>query len=207
MTEAIQLAEHSITRGRQTKFTPERLRQITNLVERGKTREEIAEIIGVTPATLQVTCSRLKISLRRPIFNTGTGLLRRQRPRSNNGSHSLAFQEHKDRNNDEMKEAEPPLESAAVNGFIAELHPGHEGYRKEKEPSARPQFGLRMQYKGEDKTIDLSFSPEMIGRLAIEAEFRNVRVGELITHLIQAVIERDQFQAVLKPDLSKLPHV
>jgi DNA-binding NarL/FixJ family response regulator len=33
-------------RARPTKFTPERMRQITNLVERGKSREEIAEIIG-----------------------------------------------------------------------------------------------------------------------------------------------------------------
>jgi len=31
-------------RGRQTRFTPERIRQIVNLVERGKSREEIAEL-------------------------------------------------------------------------------------------------------------------------------------------------------------------
>ena len=36
------------------------------LVERGKRREEIAELIGVTVGSLQVTCSRLGISLRRP---------------------------------------------------------------------------------------------------------------------------------------------
>ena len=30
------------------KFTPERIEQIKNLVERGKRREEIAELIGVT---------------------------------------------------------------------------------------------------------------------------------------------------------------
>jgi DNA-binding NarL/FixJ family response regulator len=34
--------------GRPTKFTPERLQQIRNLVERGKSREEIAEILDVT---------------------------------------------------------------------------------------------------------------------------------------------------------------
>jgi hypothetical protein len=56
------------------------MRQITNLVERGKSREEIAEIIGVTTGTLQVTCSKLGISLRQPRFNTGTGMLRRRRP-------------------------------------------------------------------------------------------------------------------------------
>jgi hypothetical protein len=35
-------------------------------VARGETREQIAAIIGVTVGTLQVTCSRLGISLRRP---------------------------------------------------------------------------------------------------------------------------------------------
>jgi hypothetical protein len=52
--------------GRQIKFTPERIEKIKNLVGRGKSREEIAEIIGVTVGSLQVTCSRLGISLRRP---------------------------------------------------------------------------------------------------------------------------------------------
>jgi hypothetical protein len=60
-----------ISRGRQVKFTPERIEQIKNLVERGKRREEIAELIGVTVGSLQVTCSRLGISLRRPIINNG----------------------------------------------------------------------------------------------------------------------------------------
>ena len=55
-----------IRRGREVKFTPERIEQIKNLVERGKRREEIAELIGVTVGSLQVTCSRLGISLRPP---------------------------------------------------------------------------------------------------------------------------------------------
>ena len=54
------------TNGRPIKFTPERIEQIKNLVERGKSREDIAEIINVTVGSLQVTCSRLGISLRRP---------------------------------------------------------------------------------------------------------------------------------------------
>lgn len=50
---------------RPTKFTPEAVSQIRNLVESGKSREQIAELIGVTVGSLQVTCSRLGISLRR----------------------------------------------------------------------------------------------------------------------------------------------
>src|SRR5262249_19101140 len=52
--------------GRPIKFTPERMEQIKNLVERGIGREEIAETIGVTLGSLQVTCSKHGISLRRP---------------------------------------------------------------------------------------------------------------------------------------------
>jgi len=53
-------------RQRASKFTAQNIRQIHNRVDRGKSREEIAEIIGVTPGTLAVTCSKLGISLRRP---------------------------------------------------------------------------------------------------------------------------------------------
>src|SRR5262249_19869275 len=59
------------TNGRRIKFTPERLQQIKNLVERGLSREQIAETIGVTLGSLQVTCSRLGISLRRPRPSNG----------------------------------------------------------------------------------------------------------------------------------------
>jgi hypothetical protein len=37
----------------------------------------------------------------------------------------------------------------------------------------------------------------MVGRLAIEAEFRNVRIGELVAELIVGVVEKDMFQLVL----------
>jgi len=53
-------------RGRQSKFTPERIQQIRELVARGETSKAIAACIGVTVGTLKVTCSRLGISLRRP---------------------------------------------------------------------------------------------------------------------------------------------
>jgi transposase-like protein len=55
--------------GRSIKFTPERFEQIRNLVERGMSREQIAETIGVTVGSLQVTCSRHGISLKRPKLN------------------------------------------------------------------------------------------------------------------------------------------
>ena len=72
-------------RGRPIKFTPERIQQIGNLVERGKSREEIAELIEVTVGSLQVTCSKLGISLRRPRLDNGIRLLPRGKPVRSNG--------------------------------------------------------------------------------------------------------------------------
>src|SRR5438132_4555651 len=54
------------TRRRPTKFTPERIQQIKELIAGGASCEEIAALVGVTVGTLKVTCSRLGISLRRP---------------------------------------------------------------------------------------------------------------------------------------------
>ena len=90
MIEAFQLELQPLNRGRPTRFTPERIQQVRNLVERGKSQDEIAEIIGVTTESLQVTCSKLGISLRRPTFHTGIGLLLRQRSRPYLFSNTLA---------------------------------------------------------------------------------------------------------------------
>jgi hypothetical protein len=53
-------------RGRPSKFTPERVQQIQELVKSGVSCAEIAAFVGVTSGTLKVSCSRLRISLRRP---------------------------------------------------------------------------------------------------------------------------------------------
>ena len=47
-----------------SKFTPAVVRQIVNLVKRGKSATRFAAV-GCTVGSLQVTCSRLGISLRR----------------------------------------------------------------------------------------------------------------------------------------------
>jgi hypothetical protein len=66
MTDMTTIEAPNRVNGRPIKFTSEKIDQIKNLVERGTAREEIAEILGLTLGSLQVTCSRLGISLRRP---------------------------------------------------------------------------------------------------------------------------------------------
>jgi transposase len=184
MTEAILLAP--VNRGRQTKFTPERIRQITNLVERGKSRDEIAEIIGVTPATFQVTCSRLKISLRRPSYDPGNGLFRQRRKR-------VPEEVNLHQRDENAKSSEQMEENLEGPSNI----PASEVVSEETIKPSAPQFGIRMHYKGENRTIELPLSADMIGRVAIEAEFRNTRIGELVAQLILGIVERDLFKLVL----------
>jgi hypothetical protein len=116
--------------GRQIKFTPERIEEIKNLVGRGKSREEIAEIIGVTVGSLQVTCSRLGISLRRP----NDGIQPRPKP--------------------EPPEPTPPSTPAKA--------------------AAVARFAIRVQYRGQERTIELPFTEDMIRQLAFEAALRGV---------------------------------
>jgi hypothetical protein len=185
-----------LTRGRPTKFTPERIQQIRNLVERGKSREEIADVIGVTVASLQVTCSRLGVSLRRPIFNTGTGLLRRAAPGPNGTANHHADDAskgvilHSTKERPEQNSQSAPVEQAQPPT------PHQEGAKRMNEVGLA-NFAIRMRYKGEERTIELPLTHDMIRQLAFEAELRNMRIGELIGELMVGLLKKDLFQAVL----------
>src|SRR6476619_1157696 len=106
--------------GRTVKFTPENIQKIKDWVAEGISREEIAKLVGVTLGSLQVTCSRLGISLRRRHMSNGRGLgTPRRRPYLPSRSpiagqrHAGAFQisvEH----NGTRRAAELPLTSSAV---------------------------------------------------------------------------------------------
>lgn len=194
MTRTAELGTPAQTRGRQIKFTPERIQQIKNLVERGKSREEIAELIGVTVGSLQVTCSRLGISLRRPIINNGIVSLRRNEPclnrvptpGSGGGSHNALLHLIKERLEPNSQPAEPAQAPA----------PWREVGKRANEAGAA-SFAVRMQYS-EERTTELPLTQDMIGQLAFEAAFRNVSIGKLIDELIVAVVKQDLLQTVLE---------
>jgi hypothetical protein len=189
MTQIAEVGAPTPSRGRQIKFTPERIQQIRNLVERGKNREEIAELIGVTVGSLQVTCSRLGISLRRPTFNNGIVSLRRNEPRVNPvctpgcGADELLHVVK------ERVEPEP--------AELAQVPASWEVETRGEEESAA-SFAIRMRYRGEERTTELLLTQVMIGQLAFEAAFRNVSIGELIGDLIVAVLKKDLLQTLLE---------
>jgi hypothetical protein len=174
-----------LPRGRPTKFTPEKIRQVTNLVERGKSREEIAELVGVTVGTLQVTCSKLGISLRRPRYDTGTGLLRQGRSRISNGASTpnpigpIGVEPN-------SGNGTSGLNSISGDGQLPKMH-----------ENSAASFAVRMRYKGGERTTEVPLTHDMIGQLAVEAELRNMKIGQLVSEIIIAVTKGDLFQLVL----------
>ena len=177
------------TRGRLIKFTPERIQQIRNLLERGKGREEIAELIGVTVGSLQVTCSRLGISLRRPSFDTQVALLRRGGPNHKNGVPPDGDGDISIRPTKEQPQSGPEEQSQLTT-------PDQE--RPHKVDSAN--LALRIQYRGGERITELPLTQDMISCLAFEAQFRGMSMGKLVSELIIAMIKEDLFQQVLEQD-------
>ena len=175
---------------RQTKFTPERIRQIVNLVERGKSREEIAELVGVTVGTLQVTCSRFGISLRRPRFDTGTGYLRPSKERSSNGTPAPEGDGNPTSNGGPPPQSPlqpPPAEQALT------LHHAPARTNEQGEVS----FSLRMQYRGAERTTDIPLTQDMIRQLVMEAGLRDMKIGELVSEVVIGVIRGGLFHSML----------
>jgi hypothetical protein len=172
---------------RRTKFTDANVRQIINLVERGRSAAEIAEVIGVTEGTLRTTCSKLHISLRPPAFDTGTGLLRHRRRRGSPAGSTIIAQQ------------------TAPNGEVLTLVEPATDQEPIAEPDAQPQakdsplatVSIVMEYKGQTHAAQLPLTPDLIGQLAIEAEFRGLNLVQLIATAVELLAKEDRFDVVL----------
>jgi hypothetical protein len=161
----VQLTTLPATRGRRpTKFTPEKVDEIRLLVTQGKRREEIAEAIGVTVGSLQVTCSRLEISLRRTACVPEIDL----QPRGGlNPCKTLAFSH-----------------GGSGSGPLATPH----GARENVTGSAN--LALKIKYRGQELTTELPLTQDVITQLAFEAQFRAMSIGELVGKLLLASVKR-----------------
>jgi hypothetical protein len=160
------------------------------LVQRGKCREEIAELIGVTVGSLQVTCSRLGISLRRVVFENGTGLLRPSGSHANNGTTT----------------AHPPTcgVSVPLPPIKEQLQQkAHQGSAKTNDVDGA-NLALRLQYRGDQRTTELLLTQDMIRQLVFEAQFRDMSIGELVGEVIIGVMKKDLFQQVLEASSKQL---
>jgi len=191
MTQMMEPATQVLTRGRQTKFTPERIRQIKNLVQQGTSREKIAELIGCTVGSLQVTCSRLGVSLRRPKLDIGAGLSRRD----------IGIAGHSPTRGDVLppqltNEAQEQSLSASVEQ--AQVTTGSQAAMKRTSDVGTANFAIKMQYRGQERTTQLPLTQDVVRQLAFEAEFRNMRIGEFVGDVIVALLKKDLLQTVLE---------
>ena len=195
MMQTEELATQLPTLGRQIKFTPERLQQIRNLVERGKSPEEIAGLIGVTVGSLQVTCSRLGISLRRVVFNNGMRLLRGGGPHNGTSTYTASVPlppiSGQPQQNSQLGPVEQPQATT----------PPNEGRADEM---GLANLALSMKYRAYERTSELPLTQDTIRQLAFEAQFRNMSIGAFVGELLLVIVKRDILQHVLEPN-SKQP--
>ena len=197
MIEAIQLEAQPLNRGRPTKFTPERIQQVRNLVERGKGPDEIAEIIGVSTGSLQVVCSKLGISLRRPTFYAGTGLLPRPWSRDHkSGSPTQSSPRPESTEPESVTEPRPVLLAAKTTGKARPGTPGEGAWHRKLENGPPAMLVIRMEYNGQERSTNLPLDEEIIGELAMEAQIRGMGLGELVGALIFAIAKQHLFHLV-----------
>ena len=178
------------TRGKPTKFTPERLRQIINLVERGKSRNEIADILGVTPGSLQVTCSKLGISLRRPKINSEVHFEQKLKPLCENVSLTPHSSDHHG-----QVPLQPTEEQSQGNSQSESAEPAVIGKPQEERATipdpCSANFVIRFHYRGMERTAELPLTPHRIRHIALEAALRDVKIEELIAEIITAMVNKD----------------
>jgi hypothetical protein len=153
-----------VPRGRPTKFTPERIEQIRGLVATGMSREEIAAMLGVTVGSLQVTCSKLGISLRRPRLHP-------------NLTAPLNLPSH------EVPDTGGPISSPTkVNPvrFIFE--------QVDEQQGDDASLALKIHYRGLEQDVPLRLSNEVIAALALEAQLRGMSLGELAGAIVAGAV-------------------
>jgi hypothetical protein len=195
MTRMAEPTTEVLTRGRQKKFTPERIQQIKNLVEQGTSREKIAELIGVTVGSLQVTCSRLGISLRQPKADSRAGLLRREEPPHSRGIAG-----------DDPSSGDMPLpltkkqSEESQPGLLEQVQASTACQERAKRANegGPVNFAIWMQYRGQQRTTELALTQQTVRQLAFEAEFRNMKIGEFVGEVIAAMLRKNLLQAVLQ---------
>jgi hypothetical protein len=66
-----------------------------------------------------------------------------------------------------------------------------------KKISCHVRPSLVIEYRGQERVTELGLAPHIITKLALEAQFRNMSIGELIGALVTAMTEKNLFQLML----------
>lgn len=73
--------------------------------------------------------------------------------------------------------------------------------------ASRGRFAFLLQYNGQRRTTVLPLSQNMIGKIALEAQFRDMQMCQLLGELITATMTKDLFQVVLGEENDESPKV
>ena len=152
------------------KFTPQAIEKIKQFVAEGISCDEIANRLDVTVGSLQVTCSRLGISLRRIILS--------------NGSHHTA-------------DVRGIPTSCSVG--MVRVQEQKDVSRPVARATPFANFAIMMRHKGKEKTTDIPLPSPAIAVLALEAMSRDLSIAALIGRVLVAVIDKDMIRKIL-PD-------
>jgi hypothetical protein len=158
-------------RGRPVKFTAQVIENIKKFVAQGISRGEIADRLGVTVGSLQATCSRLGISLRRISLSNGSRHTADVRGRTIPARGSVGIAHVR-----QQKEVSQPAARAV--------------------PSAK--FAITMRQRGKEQTSDIELPSRAIEALALEAMSRDLDIAELIGQVLVAAINKDMIQKILR---------
>ena len=157
-------------RGRRAKFTPQAIDKIKELVAQGARREEIASLLDVTVGSLQVTCSRLGISLRRRILYSGpTPHMRDPKGKTipSRGAVGVAYVR-------EQKTEEVP-QTVVDTGRPAKI-------------------AIMMRHRGKEVATDVPLTWRAIGELGLIAMSRDLSIAELVGQVLAAAIKKDMMR-------------
>lgn len=161
-------------RGKPVKFTPEAIEKIKVLVAQGVGRQEIANLLGVTVGSLQVTCSRFGVSLRRNILHSGTTPHLRDpngRAIPFQGSVGVAYAR-------EQKTEEVPQKVVSLADSV--------------------EIAIMMRRRGKEVSTDVPFTSRDIGELALIATLRDLSVAELVGQALAGAIKKDMIEKILR---------
>ena len=84
-------------------------------------------------------------------------------------------------------DVDQPLQGAQEKDVAVPRHADEIG----DEQARSANLALTMQYRGFEQTIPLRLSNEDIGKLALEAELREISLGQLVGMLIEAAMAQD----------------
>jgi hypothetical protein len=161
-------------RGRAIKFTAQAIEKIKELRDQGKSRDEIANLLGVTMGSLQVTCSRLGISLRR---STSRNRSTRHSLDGRGMSPGAGVISHT-----------PEQETEEVSQTARRIAP-------------LPQFTITIRYKGRELASELPLSSHAIAALTFYAMSRDLEIADLLAQVLAAVIKKDMIQEILRDEV------